>query len=222
MLEHASILYGICLHAVWLLCLLWQWMAAVSAVALVTCQAPLRIKACHLSATETSSQILISQGQSCRLGFCQCCRCSYTEEDLKDFHILLGNNAEEEISIMPSASHEMFNCFCKVSQAASPCACCTMILLCNLLLLLLLPPLLMAPVIANRLHSSGAIVQLVLLYISTLTELHSSGACPRAAHTAAEGHTAHTAVHVDVLLAMYHLCLCPRYVCLLTFDLLYE
>lgn len=40
-------------------------------------------------------------------------RCSYTEEDLKDFHILLGNVREEEISMMPAASQEMFNCFCK-------------------------------------------------------------------------------------------------------------
>ena len=47
---------------------------------------------------------------------CQCCRCSYTEEDLKDFHILLGNNQEEEISVMPSAGQELFNCFSKVHQ----------------------------------------------------------------------------------------------------------
>ncbi|KAL3143320.1 hypothetical protein ABBQ38_002159 [Trebouxia sp. C0009 RCD-2024] len=40
-------------------------------------------------------------------------RCSYTEEDLKDFHILLANDQEEEISVMPAASQEMFNCFCK-------------------------------------------------------------------------------------------------------------
>lgn len=40
-------------------------------------------------------------------------RCSYTEEDLKDFHILLGNQKEEEVSVMPAAGQEMFNCFCK-------------------------------------------------------------------------------------------------------------
>ena len=44
---------------------------------------------------------------------CWCYRCSYTEEDLRDFHILLANDQEEEISVMPAASQEMFNCFCK-------------------------------------------------------------------------------------------------------------
>ena len=37
---------------------------------------------------------------------------------MKDFHILLGNDKEEEISVMPAASQEMFNCFCKASSKA--------------------------------------------------------------------------------------------------------
>ncbi len=52
----------------------------------------------------------------------QCNRCSYTEEDLKDFHILLGNVREEEISMMPAASQEMFNCFCKVCMPVADCS----------------------------------------------------------------------------------------------------
>ena len=52
----------------------------------------------------------------------QCNRCSYSEEDLKDFHILLGNVREEEISMMPAASQEMFNCFCKVCMPVAECS----------------------------------------------------------------------------------------------------
>lgn len=47
-----------------------------------------------------------------------CCRCSYTEQDLEDFHILLGNSHEEEIGMMPTAGQEMFQCFSKVGQPA--------------------------------------------------------------------------------------------------------
>lgn len=49
-------------------------------------------------------------------------RCSYTEEDLKDFHILLGNVKEEEVSVMPAAGQEMFNCFCKVCSNNTDCS----------------------------------------------------------------------------------------------------
>ncbi len=52
----------------------------------------------------------------------QCNRCSYSEEDLNDFHILLGNVREEEISMMPAASQEMFNCFCKVCMPVADCS----------------------------------------------------------------------------------------------------